>query len=303
LRNADLRLQIVCAFLLLALPALAAGQTDSTHTLTVNGVQREYLLHVPPGYAKGHAAPLVLVLHGHGGAPRGTARNTGMSAEADREGFLVAYPAGLNRGWNDGRVEVGATADDVAFLAGVIDDVAARYDVDRSRVFAAGISNGGFMSMRLACELSDRIRAVGIVAATLSEPLHATCKPKRPVAVVMFNGSDDPLVPYGGGSIRGNRGRILGAEATASFWAKENGCTAEPERSDLPVADSGDPTRVSLARYTGCKPGAEVRLYTIHGGGHTWPGGRPYAPAFLVGKVSRQLDADEVMWEFFRARK
>ncbi|HUK86923.1 MAG TPA: hypothetical protein VLT85_04605, partial [Terriglobales bacterium] len=87
------------------------------------------------------------------------------------------------------------------------------------------------------------------------------------------------------------------------FWAKEDGCKAEPERSDLPVADSGDPTRVSLARYTGCRAGGEVRLYTVHGGGHTWPGSRPYAPAFLVGKVSRQIEADAVMWEFFLEQK
>ena len=288
--------------LLLVLPAFAAGPGDSTNTIAVSGVKREYLLHVPPAYTKGHPLPLVLVLHGHGGDPGGTERLTGMNAVADREGFLVAYPAGLNRGWNDGRVEVGATADDVAFLSAVIDDVAAHYDVDRGRVFATGISNGGFMSTRLACELSERVRGVGIVAATMSEASHATCKPQHPVAVVIFSGTDDPLVPYGGGSVRGNRGKTLGAEAAASFWAKTNGCAAEPERSELPVIDTGDPTRVSLARYTGCHPGAEVRLYTIHGGGHTWPGGRAYLPAFLVGKVSRQIDADAVMWEFFRAQ-
>lgn len=287
--------------LLLALPAFAAGPGDSTNTITVSGVKREYLLHVPPGYAKGHAAPLVLVLHGGDGEPGATARNTGMSPVADREGFLVVYPAGLGRHWNDGRVEVGATADDVAFLSAVIDDVATRYDVDRGRVFATGISNGGFMSTRLACELSEQVRAVGVVAATLSEALRETCRPQRPVAVVMFSGTDDPLVPYGGGSVRGNRGKTLGAEAAASFWAKTNGCAAEPERSELPVTDTSDPTRVSLARYTGCRPGAEVRLYTIHGGGHTWPGGRAYLPALLVGKVSRQIDADAVMWEFFLA--
>jgi polyhydroxybutyrate depolymerase len=294
---------LLCAIFLLASTALAAGPADSTNTINVNGVQREYLLHVPPGYAKGHPAALLLVLHGGEGEPGATARNTGMSALADREGFLAVYPAGLGRHWNDGRTEVGATADDVAFLSAVIDGVAARYDVDRGRVFATGISNGGFMSARLACELSDRVRAIGVVAATMSEALHAACRPQRPVAVVMFSGTEDPLVPYGGGSVRGNRGKILGVEATASFWAKMNGCNAEPPaRSELPVFDSGDPTRVSLARYTGCRPGAEVRLYTIRGGGHTWPGGRPYLPAFVVGKVSRQIDADQVMWEFFRAQ-
>lgn len=294
--------RLLAAMVLLVLPAFAGVPADSTNSISVSGVKREYLLHVPPGYAKGHPAALVLVLHGGDGEPGATARNTGMSQVADREGFLVVYPAGLDRHWNDGRVEVGATADDVSFLSAVIDDVAARYDVDRGRVFATGISNGGFMSTRLACELSERVRAVGVVAATISQALQATCRPKRPVAVVMFSGTDDPLVPYGGGSVRGNRGKTLGAEATASFWARTNGCAAEPERSELPVTDTGDPTRVSLARYTGCRPGAEVRLYTIHGGGHTWPGGRPYLPAFVVGKVSRQIDADRVMWEFFRAQ-
>ena len=292
--------RLLVAVLLLMLPALAAGPTDSTSTINLNGVKREYRLHVPPGYAKGHAAPLLLVLHGGGGEPKGTERLTGMNAVADREGFLVAYPAGLGRHWNDGRSEVGATAGDVALLSAVIDDVARRYDVDRGRVFATGISNGGFMSTRLACELSERVRAVGIVAATMSETLHATCQPQRPVAVVMFSGTDDPLVPYAGGSVRGDRGKILGAEATASFWARTNGCAPQPERSELPVVDASDPTRVSLARYPSCRPGAEVRLYTIHDGGHTWPGGRAYMPAFLVGKVSRQIDADQVMWEFFR---
>lgn len=298
IRNSSHR-RLLCIALLSTVSVLAAWADDSFNTIEVKGIRREYLLHVPPGYAKGHALPLVLVLHGGGGEPKGTARNTRMTELADREGFLVVYPAGMDRHWNDGRVEVGATADDVGFLSAVIDHVAARYDLDRNRVFATGISNGAFMSARLACELSDRVRAVGLVAGTISGALQATCRPKRPVAVVMLSGTEDPMVPYGGGSVRGNRGKISGAEATAAFWAKANGCAAGTERRELAVHDSSDPTRVTLAQYERCPAGAQVQLYIIRGGGHTWPGGRPYLPAIMVGKVSRQIDADEVMWKFF----
>jgi polyhydroxybutyrate depolymerase len=282
-----------------AFSCVVATASDLHQKIDVAGTGREYILHLPPGISKEHPFPLLFVLHGGGGEPKGTARITRMNELADREGFLVAYPAGLRRHWNDGRGEVGAKADDVAFISAIIDDVAVHYDLDRQRIFSTGISNGAFMSARLACELSDRIRAVALVAGTISEALQATCRPKRPVAVVMFSGTDDPLVPYGGGIVRGDRGKVWGVESTAAFWAKANGCAAEPKHRDLAVIDSSDPTRVSLISYPGCPHGGAVQLYTVHGGGHTWPGGRAYLPAFVVGKVTRQIDADDVMWNFF----
>ena len=282
-----------------ALSCVVATASDVQRTIDVRGIRREYLLHVPSSISKGDPVPLLFVLHGGGGEPKSAARITRMSDLADRQRFLVVYPAGLGHHWNDGRIEVGAKADDVAFASAIIDDVAALYNVDRQRIFSTGISNGAFMSARLACELSDRVRAIALVAGTISDALQATCRPKRPVAVVMFSGTKDPIVPYGGGNVRGDRGKVWGAESIAATWAKANGCEAEPKRRDLAVIDSSDPTRVTLTRYQSCPRGAEVQLYTIHGGGHTWPGEKPYLPAFMVGKVTRQIDADDIMWKFF----
>ncbi len=265
--------------------------------IEVNGVLREYRLHVPRRLSS--PAPLLIVLHGGGGNARQIERFTGFSRLADREGFMVVYPQGINRQWNDGRsFEDSGTADDVGFIAALIDHLVAAQSVDPARVYATGISNGGFMSYRLGCQLSDRIAGIAPVAATLSEDLAADCAPLRPLPVMMVNGTADPLVPYDGGvvSLPGgrSRGQIRSAEVTAAFWAAHNGCDSTPLQAPLP-----DGSTVEISQYDGCD--APVVLYTIRNGGHTWPGAAQYLPVRLIGGTNRDMNATEAIWSFFKA--
>ena len=193
--------------------------TERDETLSLHHADRErsFILHRPTAAASGTARPLLIVMHGGGGDARGIIDITrGRFNElADAENFYVVYPQGVDKSWNDGRVDVRSTAhkeniDDVGFLKQMIETIAANHTIDRTRVFATGISNGGFMSYRLACELSGTVRAVAPVTAQLSKDLLPDCKPNQPVGVLMINGTLDPLVPYDGGTVDRRHAQILG---------------------------------------------------------------------------------------------
>ena len=320
-------LQVVfCALLALVVLATVSqcrrhrvklNDQDQDYTLQHEGRERSYVLHLPyrPGAAvvdPANPRPLLIVMHGGGGTAKGMIYLTkGRFRElADAHNFYVVYPQGYEKGWNDGRNDVRSTAskeniDDVGFLRQVIDRVAAEVPIDRTRVFATGMSNGGFMSMRLACQLSDRIRAVAAVTAQLSVDLLPQCRPTRPVGVLLINGTDDPLVPYAGGEVslfRQKRGKIISTEDTFRFWARHNRCRGSVNVSQLPDLDPADETRIELHRYAGCAFGRDTRLLKVMGGGHTWPQGLPYFSERLIGKVSQDLDASQAIWRFFESQ-
>ncbi|MBZ5593204.1 MAG: esterase [Acidobacteriia bacterium] len=298
----------VCGFVVavLALRAAVVRQDSGTRAGNIHfdGRNRTYVLHLPAGKPRA-GLPLVIVLHGAGGHGRGMERLTGFSPLADRTGFAVAYPDGLWRQWNDGRGRIAfPRTDDVGFLLALVDHLTRDGTADPHRVYVAGISNGGMMAQRLACEASDTIAAVASVAATLPEKIEPDCLPQRPVSMLLMHGTKDPLVPYKGGMITSPHGmptgsRVLSLAATARFWAARDGCADSPESSSLPGRVDGNMT-VRLAHYGSCRDHAAVEAYTIEGGGHTWPGGLQYLPVFVIGKTSRNLNADERMWEFFK---
>ncbi|HRG97480.1 MAG TPA: PHB depolymerase family esterase [Polyangiaceae bacterium] len=287
----------------------AAGVgVDETRTVAWGGRERRYLVHAPPRASGSALRALVLSLHGGGGHAEGVAAQTGFSAAADREGFVVAYPDGVDKGWNDGRAGVPSTAakesvDDVGFLTAVLDDLTGgALGVDPSRVYVTGISNGAFMSSRFACERSERVAAIGLVAGTMGPELAATCRLARPVAVIAFLGTADPLVPYEGGVVHlgpFERGRTASARDAMRVFSTQNRCGELG--APTPVADR-DPDDGSIARVeaAACAEDTSVQLYTLEGGGHTWPGGKQYLPARLVGRVNRDVDATATMWAFFR---
>jgi polyhydroxybutyrate depolymerase len=218
---------------------------------------------------------------------------------ADREGVLVVYPDGLRKSWADGRGVTDAErqgVDDIAFFRQLITTLQAQYSIDSHRVYVTGISNGGFMTQRLGCELADRIAAVVSVAATFSANLAETCAPSRPLPILYVLGENDPLVPYAGGVINGNRGTALSAADSLAAWAKLGGCTGAPTTRTLPDRVQDD-THVSETLYTNCQSGAQVGLYSVAGGGHTWPSGRQYLPVAAVGHVTQQIDNGD-LWAF-----
>jgi len=288
----------------LAAPAGAArtdGGGDRTGHLRVGGRTRTYLVHTPPGGGAG--LPVVLAFHGGGGTGAGMARISHLDAVADQHHFLAVYPQGYDNSWAGGKGDTPADVagiDDVAFVRALIDQLAADQHIDRTRVFATGLSSGGFMSQRLGCELSDRIAGIAPVAATLLTNLAPTCNPPHPMPVLEIQVTADPLVPYDGGHVRG-RGPggypALSAPDSVAHWARVNGCPAVPLTAALPALVR-DGTQVRTDTYRPCR-GAPVVLYTVVGGGHTWPGGEQYLPVRVVGRTTHQFDASETMWRFF----
>lgn len=275
-----------------AAPSSLAGEP---RTLQAGGITRRYFLYLPSTWHRGRPAPLVLVFHGGGGRATGIAPHTGFSRLAEREGVVVAYPQGLNGRWNDGR-GYAATHDDVGFVRALLDTLGRELSIDPRRVYATGISNGAMFAYRLACDLPGVFAAVAPVAGAMPADLAPACSHTQPVSVLAFQGTADPLMPYAGGGVARRRGRVLSAEQSIVFWARTSGCTGTVGTTDEPDRVT-DGTRVRRTIFGGCHEGRAVELYTIEGGGHTWPGGPPVGGA--VGRVTREIDATPVIWAFF----
>jgi polyhydroxybutyrate depolymerase len=267
---------------------------DYTRSLLFGGLTRTCYVHLPPAYDGMRALPLVLVLHGMGSDGRGMAWLTHFNRIADHNGFVVAYPDGYKKRWSFGPIPLLGGIDDVGFIAALVMALSDDLCIDPARIYVAGMSNGGGLVDLLACQRAELFAAFVVVAATISSVMTHICRPSRPVSVLMIHGTHDPLVPFGGG----RRQVLLSAPATAQHWARLAGCVTAPVVSYLPERVS-DGTRVRQEVYSG-QGGAEVVLYVIENGGHTWPGGKPYLPERIIGKTSQQIDASQVIWDFFR---
>lgn len=279
----------------------AVPRRDFDASINVGGVDRTYHVHVPPAHEQGETVPLLLALHGREGTGPQLARFTRLNDLADTAGFAVTYPDGPDRSWADGRGTTPAAlagTDDVAFLMAMVDRLERDLRLDPGRLYVAGISNGGFMTQRLACQHADRFAAVVSIAASGSTRELADCQPARPIPIALILGTADPLVPWQGGELRiGAGGSVLSGPATFARWAEIDGCTGDPAVTEEPDR-AGDGTRVSRQDLTACAGDAEVRLYQIEGGGHAWPGAAQYLPAAVIGRATRNLDANVALWEF-----
>lgn len=276
--------------------------------ITVGELTRTYYLHVPKDFPKDKAMPLVLMFHG-GGNPPFAERESKFSELANRAGFLVAYPEGIGKGWNDGRGDKTTTAqrdniDDLGFIAALIDDVSRDFKVDPKRVYATGISNGAIFSHYLGVNLSSRIAAIAPVAGGLSKPFSEKFNPEKPVSVLIIQGTDDPLVPCGGGEITlpwgKKRGSVIATDEAVKKWVVHNGCQREPVAEEVADKDRNDGCRVKKFTYAKGKDGTEVVLYRLEGGGHSWPDGLQYLPKRIIGNVCRDINGTEIIWHFFK---
>lgn len=256
------------------------------------------MLHVPAGDPVG----LVLSLHGGGGTGISQRGLTGFDTVADAHNLLVAYPDGYDKSWADGRGASPADRrhiNDVAFLVGLVSKLQNDYGIAPGHVFVTGMSNGGFMTNRLACERADLFAAVAPVAGTLG--VGVACNPSRPVSVWEAHGTADPLVPFKGGVVRGRGGvsHAISVDNMVAKWRSADGCQGEPAMEALP--DVRDGTVVHRYESTGCAANTEVVFYKIDSGGHTWPGGKQYLPAAVIGPTTRALDGSEAIARFFLA--
>jgi polyhydroxybutyrate depolymerase len=265
---------------------------------------RTYKLYVPADYTGDEPWPLVMVLHGFGLDADFMIAMTGMNAVADTGHFLVAYPQGLlvnnpsatppfppiAPGWNIGNLFTSGN-DDVGFVSKLIDKVSLSYNIEPAKVYACGLSNGGMMVNKLACELSGRIAAIANVAGSSAEMV--ACDPGRPVPMLILHGTSDPIAPFDG-----DPGFLQPVLNTISFWVGNNNCDAEPSETMLPDIVTSDSSTVTLKTYGNCDAEAEVLLYQVENGGHTWPGQLIPPPPF-VGVLNEDFNATVEIWNFF----
>ncbi len=300
--------RVFLALLALTLGLLACSKSlrsapasgDTTRTLTVNGIERSYVIHVPSSYDGSQPVPLVMDFHGGGGNAKTQINTSNFEPLADQKEFIVVYPNGDGRigdkllTWNGGTCcgyAVKNHIDDVGFVRAVIADIEASYKIDPKRIYATGLSNGGIMSQRLACDASDVFAAIGPVSGTLNDP---ECQPKEPVSVIEFHGTADQHIPYNGGigdqSLAGVP--FASVKDSIDFWLKFDQCPTTPKTETF--AD------IQHDAYSNCAGGTAVELYTVIGGGHAWPGGN--GPAWPGGdQPTHTISATNLMWDFFSA--
>lgn len=305
-------MKVLAGINLIYFPALDVSAQRAS--LMHDNLERTFNIHIPSIDAKTVQVPLVIALHGRGGNGESMilVTRSGFDELADKDGFFVAYPDGIEQNWNDGRMDEEAddrahreNIDDVGFISALIDYMIKNFDIDPKRVYVTGISNGAIMSYRLACELSFKIAAIAPVDGNIPQMLYPECSPSMPVSVLAINNVNDPLVPFEGGEINGifhmiRLGKVLSVNESIGFWIKRNHCSEIPVVSELPDIDPEDGTLVTRKQYTSGIDGTEVILYAIDGGGHTWPGGFQYLPKWVIGKTSRDIDASVVIWDFFK---
>ncbi len=297
-------LVLVAVLLLIGLPALLVlieavsyhVRNRSNGTIVSSGVEREYLLHVPKSVDRTRPTPLVISMHGGAMWPAAQMETSQWNTVAERHGFIVVYPSGITgdgpRHWRAGSGP--GLMRDVKFISELIDKLETSYNIDPARIYADGLSNGGGMAFVLSCTLSNRIAAVGLVASAQFLPW-SWCTDHRPVPMIAVHGTADPETPYQGGRTWVAPVTFPSIPMWTANWARRNRCAMNPVKSVV----TADVTRLE---YTNCADDAAVVLYTIIGGGHSWPGGVP-PPEWLVGPTSNSIDASSRMWAFYREHR
>ncbi len=281
------------------------GPGDYFREMEYGGRKRRYIVHVPPGYTAARPTPVVMFFHGGGASAINSRSWLGFDPLADQKGFITVYPYGtgilprklltFNAGSCCGYA-MKHNVDDVGFTRAMLDELGRSFCVDPKRVYSTGYSNGAMMSYRLACEMPDRIAAIGPVAGTL--PTNIQCAPSRPVSVMHFHGTGDPYEPFKGGTgEKAFPGRIQktvfrGVEETVKIWTGLIGASSVPTRTVVRGAATG-------YFYGGGRNGSEVVLWEIKGGGHTWPGARSMPMDSMLGPINRDISATQLLWEFF----
>jgi polyhydroxybutyrate depolymerase len=276
---------------LICLPLLTLGQQTINESITHGGLQRDYILYVPASYSAATSVPLVFNFHGYTGSAYSQMWYGDFRTIADAEGFIIVFPEGTldNSGishWNVGWG--GSTVDDIGFTSALIDSISAEYSIKQDRVYSTGMSNGGFMSYQLACELSDRIAAIASVTGSMNMGWFNSCNPNHPMPVMEIHGTLDPTVSYNSSSFTESIPDIL------DFWANLNNCNSTAIVTNIPNTSTTDGCTAEHQIWENGNNGSTVEHYKIIGGEHSWPGA-----LFPNGVTNQDIDASEKIWEFF----
>lgn len=279
-----------------ASPNLPAAET--TRMLSFSGLERSYILYVPASINWYQPIPLVFVFHGGTGNAESAIRMSGFNEVADQNGFILVYPNGTGRlsndkllTWNGGTCCAYAqekNVDDVGFVRAIVADLQLLAKIDTKRIYATGLSNGAILSQRLACEAADLFAAIAPVAGTLNFP---QCNPSQAISVIEFHGTDDQHLPYNGGF--GSKSLVnvnfTSVQDSIGFWTSFNKCNSQPQTSSI--------DDVQHETWSGCLDSTSVELYSIIGGGHSWPGGTGGWPG--SDQPTQSISASQLIWKFF----
>jgi polyhydroxybutyrate depolymerase len=276
-------------------------------------LERKSLLFYPENYEKENFSlnpnirtyPLLISLHGGGGSIDSNIKLTrGRLIELkEKYRFFLLFPEGYDKQWNDGRDVPNSKAhqeniDDAGYIKYLIEYMKKHFPIDENNVYIFGISNGGMMSFRIACEYSNEITGFASIAATMPEHLKSDCIIKKKLKMILIHGTEDPLVPFNGGDVKvlfRKRGKVLSAEETIQFWLNKNECDKKALISSL---EKDSDTKTLISHYK-CKNQSFVRFYKILNGGHTWPGGFQYLPEWYIGKTTQNFRAEEEIIQYF----
>lgn len=290
----NMKTKILLATILFSFSQMVQAQTTVLDTFNIGGYDRDYILYVPAIYDGSTAVPLVINLHGYGSNAAQQNFYGNFKDLADIDNFIVVQPNGTKdlsgrQYWN-AFVNAGAV-DDVGFISGLIDRLALSYNIDQTQIFSTGMSNGGFMSFKLACELSDRIAKIASVTGSMNTTLQGTCAPTKPIPMMQIHGTTDPTVAYNGSA------GVMAIEDVVDYWVDKNNCDSVPSIFNLPDVNTADNSTVERFTYANGDASSEVIFYKITGGGHTWPS----APIDIPGSnTNKDFNASKVIWEFFK---
>ncbi len=290
-------IRVLLFFLPLVLSWSLTAQTTTTATLTHGGLEREYIVYVPAAYDGSEAVPLLLNFHGYTSNAKDQLGYSNFMPVADTANFILVAPQGTKlegkTHWNVGGWTYKSTVDDVGFTNVLLDSLLADFNVDPTRVYATGMSNGGYMSFLLACQLSPRFAAVASVTGAMTPGMYANCAPEHYTPVLQVHSTSDPVVPFGGAVWSTPIDTVL------NYWATFNELSAEPVRTKLEDTDQEDGSTVEHFVYVHPEHDVAVEHYRITNGGHTWPG----SPFRAQSGINRDFSATAVIWAFFSRYK
>ena len=270
----------------------SSAQQTINASITHDGIERDYILYVPEIYDGSTAVPLVLNFHGFGSSASQQMFYGDFRDIADTEGFLLVHPEGTtfigNQFWNVGFPGLSSTIDDVGFTEALIDELATLYTIDLDRVYATGMSNGGFMSFLLACQLSEKIAAVASVTGSMTQDTFDDCNAQLPTPVLQIHGTEDDVVLYNENNLS------LPIPDVISYWVDHNNCETTPTTTTLPDVDVSDGSTIEYSVYEDGDNGITTEHMKVIGGGHTWPGS-----VLNSAGTNQDIDASMEIWLFF----
>jgi polyhydroxybutyrate depolymerase len=270
------------------------------------GRERSFVVALPSKVRPGNPVPTVIALHGALMQGKSMRRIFGLDDLSEQDGFAVVYPNGLKRRWNDGRAEHRGGPDDVRFIRDLAGHLVRERIADPKRLYLLGVSNGGMLTYRMACEAPGLFAAYAAIIANVPVNVAENCRKDGYAPMLIINSTEDPIVPWEGGGIGyfGARGEVLSTDETVDFWLRYNRCSEKSQMKPLPDKDRTDGSTVEAQQYADCRSEGVVVLLTVDGGGHLPPGAqignRPLLQSMLGGPANRDISAADISWKFFK---